>query len=118
EVIGKLIATSRAPTPEEAIAACMRRIGGAYTVVAMLGDLLAAFRDANGIRPLALGRLGNAVVVASESCAFDQIGGEYIREVGPGELVLADREGVRSIAVLPVVRRAACVYEYIYFARP
>ena len=118
EVITKLIATSRARTVEEAIAGCMRRITGAYTVVTMVGDLLAAFRDANGIRPLALGRLGGAVAFASESCAFDQIGGEYLREIAPGELVLADGEGVRSIPVLPVDRRAACVFEYIYFARP
>ena len=118
EVITKLIATSRAETLEEAIARCMRRISGAYTVVAMAGDRLLAFRDANGIRPLALGQLGRAAVFASESCAFDQIGGEYVREVGPGELLVADAAGLRSIQVLPVVRRAACVFEYIYFARP
>jgi len=118
EVITKLIATSRAETLEEAIARCMRRISGAYTVVAMAGDRLLAFRDANGIRPLALGQLGRAAVFASESCAFDQIGGEYVREVGPGELLIADPAGLRSIQVLPVVRRASCVFEYIYFARP
>src|SRR5207302_1287814 len=73
EVITKLIATSRAETLEEAIARCMRRISGAYTVVAMAGDRLLAFRDANGIRPPALGQLGRAAVFASESCAFDQI---------------------------------------------
>jgi len=118
EVITKLIAASTAPTLEDAVAGCMRRISGAYTVVAMARDTLVAFRDANGIRPLALGRLGRAVVFASESCAFDQIGGEYLREVRPGELVVADAAGVRAIQVLPVVRRAACVFEYIYFARP
>ena len=118
EVITKLIATSRGRTFEEAIAECMRRISGAYTVVAMVGDTVVAFRDANGIRPLALGRLGRAVVFASESCAFDQIGGEYVREVAPGELVVADASGLRSIQVLPVARRASCVFEYIYFARP
>jgi len=118
EVLTKLIATSEAQTLESAIARCMRRISGAYTVVAMAGDRLVAFRDANGIRPLALGRLEGAVVVASESCAFDQIGGEYVRDVEPGELLVADAAGLRSIQVLPVVARAACVFEYIYFARP
>ncbi|HYM91793.1 MAG TPA: amidophosphoribosyltransferase, partial [bacterium] len=118
EVLTKLIATSKAQTLESAIARCMRRISGAYTIVAMAGDRLVAFRDANGIRPLALGRVEGAVVVASESCAFDQIGGEYVRDVEPGELLVADAAGLRSIQVLPVVRRAACVFEYIYFARP
>src|SRR5207302_662457 len=94
EVITKLIAASTAPTLEDAVAGCMRRISGAYTVVAMARDTLVAFRDANGIRPLALGRLGRAVVFASESCAFDQIGGEYLREVRPGELVVADASGI------------------------
>jgi amidophosphoribosyltransferase len=118
EVITKLIASSHAGTVEDAIAGCMQRISGAYTVVAMVGDRVLAFRDANGIRPLAQGRAGRATVFASESCAFDQIGGEYVREVGPGELVVADAAGVRAIQVLPVVRRAACVFEHIYFARP
>jgi amidophosphoribosyltransferase len=118
EVITKLIATSRAETLADAIADCMRRISGAYTVVAMVGDCLAAFRDQNGIRPLALGKLGSAVVFASESCAFDQIGGEYVREVGPGELLVADAGGLQAVQVLPVTQRAACVFEYIYFARP
>ena len=118
EVITKLIARSQASSPEEAVADCMRRINGAYTVVAMLGDSLMAFRDANGIRPLALGRLGDSVVFASESCAFDHIGAETVREVGPGELLIADASGLRSLPVLPVVRRASCVFEYIYFARP
>ncbi len=118
EVITKLIATAQASSPEEAVADCMRKINGAYTVVAMLGDSLMAFRDANGIRPLALGRLGDSVVFASESCAFDHIGAEAVREVGPGELLIADASGLRSLPVLPVVRRASCVFEYIYFARP
>ncbi len=118
EVITKLIATSHAPTLEDAVAGCMRRINGAYTIVAMVGEQLLAFRDVNGIRPLAIGRAGQAVAFASESCAFDQIGGEYVREVGPGELVIVDSAGLRTIQVLPPGRRAACVFEHIYFARP
>ncbi|HEX4835633.1 MAG TPA: amidophosphoribosyltransferase [bacterium] len=118
EVITKLIATAPAKMLEEAVAYCMERIVGAYTIVAMIGDTLMAFRDAHGIRPLAMGRLGAGIVFASESCAFDHIGAESEREVGPGELLLAGAGGLRSIQVLPVVRRASCVFEYIYFARP
>jgi amidophosphoribosyltransferase len=118
EVITKLIATSRAASLEDAVAHCMQRISGAYTIVALVGNRVLAFRDANGIRPLAQGRVGRAIVFASESCAFDQIGGEYVREVGPGELIVADSAGVRAIQVLPVAKRASCVFEHIYFARP
>lgn len=118
EVITKLIATSRAATVEDAVVRCMQRIRGAYTVVALIGDRVLAFRDANGIRPLVEGAAGGAAVFASESCAFDHIGGSYVREVGPGELVVSDAGGVRRIQALPVVKRAACVFEHIYFARP
>jgi amidophosphoribosyltransferase len=118
EVITKLIATAPASTLEEAVAYCMGRILGAYTVVAMVGDTLLAFRDANGIRPLARGRRGSDVVFASESCAFDHIGAEMVGEVGPGELLVADEAGLRAHQILPVTRRASCVFEYIYFARP
>lgn len=118
EVITKLIATAPAATLEEAVAYCMERIVGAYTIVAMAGESLLAFRDAHGIRPLAMGRLGDDVVFASESCAFDHIGAEAVGEVGPGGLLLVDAGGLRTMQVLPVNRRASCVFEYIYFARP
>jgi amidophosphoribosyltransferase len=118
EVITKLIATAPAATLEEAVAYCMGRIHGAYTVVAMAGETLLAFRDPNGIRPLEMGRLGQDVVFASETCAFDHIGAEAVREVGPGELLIADASGLRALQILPVTRRASCVFEYIYFARP
>jgi amidophosphoribosyltransferase len=118
EVITKLVAAADAASPAEAFAACMRRLRGAYTVVALLGDAVWAFRDPNGIRPLAEGRVGGAPVFASESCAFDQIGGEYARDIAPGELTVADAGGVRRTQVLPPGRLAACVFEHIYFARP
>ena len=118
EVITKLIATAPAETLEDAVASCMRRIVGAYTVVAMARGTLLAFRDAHGIRPLAVGRRGGDIIFASESCAFDHIGAEAAGEVGPGELLLTEGGGLRSVQVLPVVRRASCVFEYIYFARP
>ena len=118
EVMTKLIATAPARTLEEAIAYCMERILGAYTAVALLGDTLTAFRDAHGIRPLAMGRLGDDVVFASESCAFDHVGAVSVADVAPGELLLAGPDGLRSVQVLPPDRRASCVFEYIYFARP
>jgi amidophosphoribosyltransferase len=118
EVMTKLIATAPARSLEEAIAYCMERILGAYTAVALVGDTLMAFRDAHGIRPLAMGRLGNDVVFASESCAFDHIGAEQVADVAPGELLLAGPDGLRSVQVLAPDRRASCVFEYIYFARP
>jgi amidophosphoribosyltransferase len=118
EVMTKLIATAPARTLEEAIAYCMDRILGAYTAVALAGDTLMAFRDAHGIRPLAMGRLGNDVVFASESCAFDHVGAVPVADVAPGELIMAGPAGVRSIQVLAPERRASCVFEYIYFARP
>lgn len=118
EVMMKLIATAPARTLEEAIAYCMERILGAYTVVALVGETLLAFRDAHGIRPLAVGRLGREVVIASETCAFDHVGAEAAGDVAPGELLLAGPDGLRSVQVLPPDRRASCVFEYIYFARP
>lgn len=118
EVITKLIACAPVRTLEEAVAYCMERIEGAYTVVAMVGERLLAFRDAHGIRPLVMGRVGSGTVFASESCAFDPLGADPVGEVGPGELVVAEPGGVHRIQVLPRVRRASCVFEYIYFARP
>ncbi|HEY3248650.1 MAG TPA: amidophosphoribosyltransferase [bacterium] len=118
EVIAQLIATAPVPTLEDAIGYCMARIEGAYTVTAMAGGVVLGFRDAYAIRPLVLGRRGATWILASETCAFDHIGAEFVRDVEPGELVLLDHEGMRSRQSLPKVRHAHCVFEYIYFARP
>jgi amidophosphoribosyltransferase len=96
----------------------MRRIEGAYTVAAIAGGRLYAFRDAYGIRPLVIGRGPGFWSVASETCAFDHTGAEAVAEVEPGELAALDRDGLRTRQVLPLRRRAHCVFEYIYFARP
>jgi amidophosphoribosyltransferase len=102
----------------EAVAATMARLEGAYSVVAVAGETLVAFRDPHGIRPLELGRLGDDWVVASESCAFDLVGAEHVREVQPGEVVLVDAGGLRSARALPAGRGALCIFEHVYFARP
>jgi amidophosphoribosyltransferase len=96
----------------------MRRIEGAYTVAALAQGFLFGFSDAHAIRPLAVGRGPGFWTVASETCAFDHTGAETVCEVEPGELVIIGAGGMRVRQVLPVERRAHCVFEYIYFARP
>jgi amidophosphoribosyltransferase len=81
-------------------------------------DRIVAARDPHGFRPLALGRLGDAVVVASETCAMDLIGATYERDVEPGEVVIIDRSGVRSVKPFPPAPRCQCIFEHVYFARP
>jgi amidophosphoribosyltransferase len=118
EVIAALIA--RDPRPlEEAVAATMARIEGAFSAVLLSEGKLVGFRDPDGIRPLALGRVDGDFVLASETCAFDLIGAEPVRELRPGELVVADGESVRAEqAVEPRGSGALCIFEFIYFARP
>ena len=117
EAIAALIANDPAPIAE-AVARAMPRLEGAYSVVALSEGKLLAFRDPQGIRPLALGRLGDDWVVASETCAFDLIGAVYEREVRPGELVVIDEEGVHATQAVPEGRQALCIFEHVYFARP
>ncbi|HWH04892.1 MAG TPA: amidophosphoribosyltransferase, partial [Gaiellaceae bacterium] len=117
EVIAALLAHDEAPL-EEAVAATMARLEGAYSVVALAEGKLVAFRDPHGIRPLALGRIGTDWVVASETCALDLVGAQYVRDVRPGELVVVDEEGLRSVQALPEGRQALCIFEHVYFARP
>ncbi|MEZ5102263.1 MAG: amidophosphoribosyltransferase [Thermoleophilia bacterium] len=118
EVIAALIA--RDPRPlEEAVAATMEEIVGAFSAVVLADGKLVGFRDPNGIRPLVLGTIDGDWVLASESCAFDLIGAEPVRELIPGEMVVIDESGCRSIqAVEPRNSGALCIFEYIYFARP
>jgi amidophosphoribosyltransferase len=118
EIIAALLSTHEAATVEDAVADVMPRLEGAFSTVVMTKDRVVAFRDPAGLRPLALGMLGDRYCVASESCAFDIIGAQYLREVEPGECVtLADR-GLRTRQVVHGERRAFCVFEHIYFARP
>jgi amidophosphoribosyltransferase len=161
EIVAALIATHPAERIEDAIADVLPRLHGAFSIVAMTRDRVVAFRDPHGLRPLALGVLGDAVsadagggpvgdggvgggvaigngavgdvtgaatrtglaespryCVASESCAFDIIGASYVRDVQPGEIVTLGEGGISSRRVAAGARRAFCVFEYIYFARP
>jgi amidophosphoribosyltransferase len=118
EVIAALVA--RDPRPlEEAVAGTMARIEGAFSAVLLSEGKLVGFRDPDGIRPLALGRLEDDWVLASETCAFDLLGAEPVRELQPGELVVVDDDGCRAgQAVEPRGGGALCIFEFIYFARP
>lgn len=121
EVIARLLATAPGETWEERFAALMRRASGAYSLTVLIRDAVFGLRDPNGIRPLCIGRLDGGYVIASESCALDHLGAEFVREVEPGELVRIDDSGIESsfpLGKAGQARRALCLFEYIYFARP
>ena len=130
EIIAAMIATHPAELVEDAIADVLPRLRGAFSIVAMTKDRVVAFRDPHGLRPLSIGALEPVpeddgsppaqvrYCVASESCALDIIGAKLVRDVQPGELVTLGPDGLESRMVVPDGRRAFCVFEYIYFARP
>lgn len=102
----------------DSLVASMPFIEGAYAFVLLTANHLIALRDPLGLRPLVLGKLGDAIVVASESCAFDALGASYVRDVEPGEMVIITSEGMSSRKFAPPLPKAICTFEYIYFARP
>ena len=118
EVVLHLYAKSKAGTAEDAIVESVSQVAGAFSLVMLTPDELIAVRDPHGFRPLALGRLGDAYVVCSETCAMDLIGATYEREVEPGEVLVIGRDGMRSYKPFPAVKPAHCVFEHVYFARP
>jgi amidophosphoribosyltransferase len=118
EVVLHLYARSRAATVEDAIVESVSQIQGAFSFVLLTRDKLIAVRDPHGFRPLALGRLGDAVVVCSETCAMDLIGATYERDVEPGEVLVVSAQGMRSIKPFPPAPLAHCIFEHVYFARP
>jgi amidophosphoribosyltransferase len=118
ELIAALLSTHEGDRIEDVVADVVPRLEGALSTVVMTRDAVIAFRDPAGLRPLSLGRLGDRFCVASESCAFDIIGAELLREVGPGEMVSLSEGGLETRQVVPSERRAFCVFEHIYFARP
>ncbi|HEX5194391.1 MAG TPA: amidophosphoribosyltransferase [Solirubrobacteraceae bacterium] len=126
EIIAALLATHPADTIEEALADVLPRLQGAFSTVVMTDESVVAFRDPAGLRPLSIGRIVAAdgsretdgYCIASETCAFDLIGAELIRDVEPGEVVTLSERGLESLQVMPDRRHAFCVFEYIYFARP
>jgi amidophosphoribosyltransferase len=118
EIIAALLSTHPAGSIEEALADVMGRLEGAYSTVVMTKDRVVAFRDPSGLRPLSLGMLGDRYCVASETCAFDIIGAQFLRDVQPGEVVSLTAGGLQTRQAVPAGRPALCVFEHIYFARP
>jgi amidophosphoribosyltransferase len=118
EVIIHLIAAANAETLEDRVVEALHQVRGAYSLVFLAPDKLIAVRDPNGFRPLVLGRVKGAWVVASETCALDLMDAEYEREIAPGEMVVMTDEGLVSYHPLTKAPGAACIFEHIYFARP
>jgi amidophosphoribosyltransferase len=123
EAIVHLIARSKEPNLEKALVETLSRCRGAYSIALLTPRRIYATRDSYGFRPLVLGRLDGAVVISSETCAFDLIGADVIREVKPGEVVAIEQEGsgeatIRVVHQFPSPREARCIFEHVYFARP
>ncbi|WP_419171820.1 amidophosphoribosyltransferase [Negativibacillus massiliensis] len=120
EIISHVIINERLHTNsiEKAIEKAMDKLKGAYSMVVMSPQKLMAVRDPQGIRPLAMGKMGGEIVFASESCAFDSIGAKFVRDVRPGEIIVVDRSGVRSLESHCGQKSGLCVFEYVYTARP
>ncbi len=118
EVIIQLIARSKEPDFAASIVDALRRVVGAYTIVATNGDCVVAARDPMGFRPLWLGRLGDAYILASETCALDIIDADWVREIEPGEVVCVTRDGIESQRPFAETEPRQCIFEYVYVARP
>ncbi len=118
EVLLHLYARSHADSPEEALIESIGQVSGAYSLLVMTKDSLIAARDPHGFRPLALGRLGDAHIVCSETCALDLIGATYVRDIEPGEVVVITESGVQSRRPFPPGVPSHCVFEHVYFSRP
>lgn len=118
EVVIHLVALSKQETVLDRFIDALKQIEGAYSLLTLSKDQMIGVRDPNGFRPLALGKLGDAYILASETCAFDIIGAEFVRDIEPGEMVVITKEGIRSLRPLEAAQSRFCIFEYIYFARP
>lgn len=118
EVMLHLYARSQASAAEDAIIESVSQIRGAFSMVMLTKDKIIAVRDPHGFRPLALGRLGDAMIVCSETCALDLIGATYVRDVEPGEVLVIGPSGLRSFKPFAQAPPAHCIFEHVYFARP
>jgi amidophosphoribosyltransferase len=118
EVIAQLLVNAPGTDWKERWAHVMRKLNGAYSLAVITPDAIMMARDPMGNRPLCLGKLDSGWVAASESCAFDHLGAKFIREIEPGEVIYIDAEGLQSLKPVEEQRKAFCVFEYIYFARP
>ena len=118
EVLIHLIARARTGEFIDRFTSAIRQVDGGYAFVCMTEDQLIGARDRLGIRPLLVGRLGDSYLLASETCAFDMIGAEFIREVQAGEIVVINEDGIRSFRAFPETEPRPCIFEFVYFARP
>jgi amidophosphoribosyltransferase len=118
EIIVHLLTQNIQHGIEEAVVKAVSRVEGAYSCALMAEDKLIAFRDPNGFRPLCLGLLDGGYIIASETCALDLIEAQYVRDIDPGEILIVNKENLKSIRPFPERRKTFCIFEYIYFARP
>ena len=118
EVVLKLIARQAKKGVENAVVDAMQAIKGSYAIVILTGDKLIGVRDPNGIRPLCIGKTEDSYILCSESCALDAIGAELVRDVEPGEVIVIDKDGLRSIKFHEKTVSKTCAFEFVYFARP
>jgi amidophosphoribosyltransferase len=118
ETIVHLMATSKKGSLVERIIDALQKVSGAYCLVFLTNDRMIAVRDPRGFRPLVLGRLRDAYIISSESCALNLIEAEYLREVEPGEILVFTKDKMESLKPFAQVKEAHCIFEYIYFARP
>ncbi|GAA0179792.1 amidophosphoribosyltransferase [Clostridium sediminicola] len=118
EVILNLIARKVKYGIEEAVVSAIRAVKGSYAIVILTENKLIGVRDPHGIRPLCIGKIDDDYILSSESCALDAIGADLVRDVNPGEMVIIDENGIKSIKYAEKIKHATCSFEYIYFARP
>ncbi len=118
EVLIHLVARSRADTMRERLAEAVKRLNGGFSLLVLVEKRLVGVRDKHGLRPLVLGKLGDAWVLSSETCAFDLVGATYVRDVEPGEMVIIEENSIESIKLFDKPEPRFCVFEYVYFARP
>ncbi len=118
EVILNLIARGGKKGIEKAAVDAIQAIKGSYAIVILTQDKLIGVRDPNGIRPLCIGKVNDSYILSSESCALDSVGADFVRDVEPGEIVIIDEEGIRSVNFAERTKCETCAFEYIYFARP
>ncbi len=118
EIIVHLVALSSGLTVEDRVVDALKQVEGAYSLVILSPTGLIGVRDPNGVRPLVLGTLGDAYILASESCALDIIGAAYVRDVAAGEMIVINEQGLRSFFPFEKAANRFCIFEYVYFARP
>jgi amidophosphoribosyltransferase len=118
EVIVHLIALSKQTSVEDRLFDALSRVEGAYSLVVMSDGMLIGVRDPLGVRPLVMGKLGDATILASETCALDIVGADYVRDIEPGEIVIITQDGIRSLKPFANTQKRFCIFEYVYFARP